>query len=530
MKLHTKLFSIIIIVLMVLLSIAQFIQYIDNNRIMTTFSNSTLTLMKEKAEQDALNTFHSIERAVSGSLIRGEMEKFSNLLKDQKTMKGMIECSLYGTEGKITHSSDESSISEAISPAIMEKLQSTNKILLNYVDNHIDIYKPQNVTGDCIRCHTTWQIDDNGGVLHISLSNAALLELEKASKNNISKMKSHTFRIAFIILACAFTIFSLVIFGLMNLFVARPLNKFVSMLQWFEKGEGDLTRRIDITTRDEIGELAFLFNSFIDNLNVVISKAQIAAIDVGKGANAQVKRVQDISGAIKKMNDLNIENADHASSINDLMTGLSKEINLSSKAMSELTKAMNHLLNSSGETVKIVNSIDGIAFQTNLLALNAAVEAARAGEAGAGFAVVAEEVRNLAMRSAEAAKNTAQQIEDTVKKTNEGNELVQKTSKMFSQLISTIEDARLIIEKITMSSKQQIKGTEQISKALKTVNQAAQSNAEFGENINNTMSIFITDYNDAYDDDEDAFLFNEPNEPKRNDPKSNMLLIERHNK
>ena len=110
--------------------------------------------------------------------------------------------------------------------------------------------------------------------------------------------------------------------------------------------------------------------------------------------------------------------------------------------MSDLTVSMGEISGASEETQKIVKTIDEIAFQTNLLALNAAVEAARAGEAGAGFAVVADEVRNLAMRAAEAAKNTANLIENTVKRVKDGSELVSRTNEAFTQVAENSTEGR----------------------------------------------------------------------------------------
>ena len=125
------------------------------------------------------------------------------------------------------------------------------------------------------------------------------------------------------------------------------------------------------------------------------------------------------------------QNAGNASEADGLMKQTNVVVKKANDAMQDLTKSMQDITSASEETSKIIKTIDEIAFQTNLLALNAAVEAARAGEAGAGFAVVAEEVRNLAMRAAEAAKNTSQLIEDTVRKIRDGSELVGKTNEAF---------------------------------------------------------------------------------------------------
>jgi methyl-accepting chemotaxis protein len=135
----------------------------------------------------------------------------------------------------------------------------------------------------------------------------------------------------------------------------------------------------------------------------------------------------------------------------------------------------------SEETGKIIKTIDEIAFQTNLLALNAAVEAARAGEAGAGFSVVATEVRNLAMKASGAAKNTGHLIENTIKAVKKGNELAQSTQDAFKENIEIAVKHTRLIDEIAVASKEQAQGIEQVSTAVLQMNQVTQVNAASAE-------------------------------------------------
>jgi methyl-accepting chemotaxis protein len=149
--------------------------------------------------------------------------------------------------------------------------------------------------------------------------------------------------------------------------------------------------------------------------------------------------------------------------------------------MAQLTASMNEISKASEATSKIIKTIDEIAFQTNLLALNAAVEAARAGEAGSGFAVVADEVRNLAMRAADAAKNTADLIEGTVKKIQEGSQIVDKTSSEFSRVASSSIKMSELVGEIAAASSEQSQGIEQLNKAVSEMDQVVQRNASNAE-------------------------------------------------
>ncbi|MCP4701508.1 MAG: chemotaxis protein, partial [Gammaproteobacteria bacterium] len=156
-------------------------------------------------------------------------------------------------------------------------------------------------------------------------------------------------------------------------------------------------------------------------------------------------------------------------------------VNNSNQSMGRLTKSMEEISEAGNETSKIVKTIDEIAFQTNLLALNAAVEAARAGEAGAGFAVVAGEVRNLAMRAAEAAKDTSSLIEGTVQKVNEGSELAIGTNEEFQKVARSASKVGELVSEIASASNEQAQGISQINTAVTQMDAVVQQNAANAE-------------------------------------------------
>jgi len=150
-------------------------------------------------------------------------------------------------------------------------------------------------------------------------------------------------------------------------------------------------------------------------------------------------------------------------------------------SMSQMCRSMDDITKASEDTSKIIKTIDEIAFQTNLLALNAAVEAARAGEAGAGFAVVADEVRNLAMRAADAARNTANLIEETVKKVKGGSALMSSTNSAFGQVSDSADKVADLVGEIAAASKEQAQGVEQVNKAVSEMDKVTQQNAASAE-------------------------------------------------
>ena len=225
------------------------------------------------------------------------------------------------------------------------------------------------------------------------------------------------------------------------------------------------------------------FREVIANLKNGSTYVSEASEQIAQGASEQASGLEETSSSLEEMSSMTRSNADNSKQANVLMKNVNEVVNEANTSMSNLTVSMGEISSASEETQKIVKTIDEIAFQTNLLALNAAVEAARAGEAGAGFAVVADEVRNLAMRAAEAAKNTANLIENTVKRVKDGSDLVSKTNEAFTQVAENSVKVGDLMGEVSASSEEQAEGINQIKNAVFEMDKVVQSNAASTEQL-----------------------------------------------
>ena len=229
---------------------------------------------------------------------------------------------------------------------------------------------------------------------------------------------------------------------------------------------------------ERICQTLFQGSSEVHSASDQVSSASQTLAD---GATSQAAGLEEASASINEMSSMTQQNADNASQADSLAKHTRQIANTGNDSMGKMKDAIREIQKSSDETAKIIKVIDEIAFQTNLLALNAAVEAARAGEAGKGFAVVADEVRNLAMRSAEAAKETSNMIQASVQNANTGVSITEEVAQSLNEIIDSVGKTTDLVTEISTACQEQAKGVDQINSAITQMEQITQSNAASAE-------------------------------------------------
>ena len=230
--------------------------------------------------------------------------------------------------------------------------------------------------------------------------------------------------------------------------------------------------------------LAHTFSEINEAANQVASgSGQIADASqtLAQGSTEQASSIEELSASITEISRKVSDNADHAEETRKLFEDVGKELNHSNEQMRQLTAAMSDISTSSSEIGKIIKAIEDIAFQTNILALNAAVEAARAGEAGKGFSVVADEVRQLASKSSEAAKSTTALVQSEIQSVRNGSEIADHTAKAMESVVASSGKCTDLVRKIADASGRQADSIRQVTQGLDQISNVVQTNSATAE-------------------------------------------------
>ncbi len=311
------------------------------------------------------------------------------------------------------------------------------------------------------------------------VSEASLLAPINATRN--------TFLLAGLTLV---VLFALSFVWITRRWLSKPLQQVIELAQHY--AAGDLRATLETQRQDEVGQLIHAINGIGDGLERIVAQVRHAAEEISQGTDEiaassgnisqqivqQASSVEETSASMEQLGATVEQNADNVSQALKLVAEAANAVEHGGETVTRSVSTMSAIKVSSQSIVEITHVIESIAFQTNILALNAAVEAARAGEHGKGFAVVAAEVRALAQRSAQAAKEIDTLIEDSISKVTEGHQLSEQTRAAMENIISRMDQVKALMGEIDVASHEQSAGISQVNVAMSQIGQATHHNTE----------------------------------------------------
>ncbi|MCC7679627.1 methyl-accepting chemotaxis protein [Janthinobacterium sp. FW305-128] len=325
---------------------------------------------------------------------------------------------------------------------------------------------------------------------------AAMTSFQESLMESEGKQAAADGRMAIILtlsLSIAATAIAIALAILISRSISRPIAEAVKVAQ--RVAAGDLSVSIDARGNDETGQLLRALKEMNDNLQGIVARVrhgtdaiahgsrEIASgnMDLSSRTEQQASSLEETASSMEELTSTVKQNGENARQANQMAQSASSVASKGGQVVAEVITTMDSINASSKKIVDIISVIDGIAFQTNILALNAAVEAARAGEQGRGFAVVATEVRNLAHRSASAAKEIKILIDDSVHQVSLGSTLVNQAGSTMEEIVNSVRRVTDIMAEITSASNEQEAGIEQINQAITEMDAVTQQNAALVE-------------------------------------------------
>ena len=437
--------------MLVVLPAVQFFQHLHNKSSTREAQRENVSLMQERELQSVQNFHQALNVAISRALARGDMQIYEEMIHLQRKVPGFAEFSLYSKSGIITYSSEKKLLNKAIDPAMLQRMMGQTNLVMFAKTNQIEIFDPLIATAQCLECHDDFKNESFCGISYFRMSNNVAMQAERQINEVAAKAVRQEVGDSMIAFVA-----QVVFLGLLILLVARSITKTVwSVVKNIKERTDDLEKTAE---------------------NLVSASQSMA-----EGASKQAASVEETSSALEEVSSMSKRTANNAHDAKGLASQAHAAASSGIEQMDRMGRAMGDIKASTGDIQKIIKTIDEIAFQTNILALNAAVEAARFGQAGAGFAVVAGEVRSLAQRSAVSARETSSQIEAAIAKTVMGVQISREVSVNLREIVEKVEKVDQLIAETAVGSNEQSQGIAQVNTAVLEIDKVTQANAASAE-------------------------------------------------
>lgn len=540
MKIRTKLVLGSLSCLSICMAIGQYAQYSSTLSLLQQFGEKNQQTLKEQETR----SLKAMQLALSTSLEEGEMDAFFATLRGLKQVDGLLEASLFdGEKGVVKASSHDTALNRALPENVKTAFFNKPEQIITWNNDSVEIFTPHLVEKKCLKCHDDWKAGQLGGTSYFKFSNRAAKKADEDSRNVLQDMTSTAKRQAVLSVVGITVALSILLYLLATRIVSQPLTRLCKMLGLISLG--DLSQRFEVNSDDEIGEMTQALDGVMTSLkkkvdlaieiahkdisnevplaseldvlgkalqqmtaslNKLLSEVNEAATTVHNGANQistasnslsdgateQAGALREIATSITEISSEVRKNADCASEAKQSSVAVEQVVTKGLASIEDMTSSMDDISAASKEIVNVVKVIDDIAFQTNLLALNAAVEAARAGRHGKGFSVVAEEVRNLASRSAKAAKETADRIAGSLDKVERGRKSAQNTATTLTEIAEQVATMRKLINEISDQSSAQSAAIAEVSQGLEQIGDVTERSAASSEETASAASELVS--------------------------------------
>jgi methyl-accepting chemotaxis protein len=431
--------------------VTQVVPLIQSKRSNAHLAASSQAILGEREAQNIQSIHAAVSMDVNDSLAKGDMDVFSRVADLQTRMPGLLEFSLFNENGKVTDSSAKSSLGRRLDPALKNELFANAKLRMETNGSAIGIYEPLVASHSCLECHEKYKTGAVCGVTYFRFSNDSAQQLA-GQFSQITTATNRQSQISFL----GILLLGILISAGLSIAITGPILKALA------KMAGDMS-------------------TGASHITSAASESAANSQLLAEGASEQASSLEETSASLEEMSSMASRNNHNAEQANQIAKQARLSADQGVRDMETMGAAMGAIKAASADIAKIIKTIDDIAFQTNILALNAAVEAARAGEFGMGFAVVAEEVRGLAQRCSQAAKETSGKIQGALSKTGQGVEISDKVALTLKDIVAKVRQVDELLTSVASASREQTQGITQMNVAVSQMDQVTQHNAANAE-------------------------------------------------